>query len=261
MIKETRSPPRTWRACIRWTWSLNLEAHPGVHQPLTTDHAPLPHTFSANVGLGKRRKCQFLAEDSQVLGLQQTYQLFRTSQWRASVDINSYLTPTLPPCSTHCLRKPMADPPSKLIHGSPSVEAPSTSVISSGCSWLYLLTGLVPLPGPSNTGAGTMGVLLSTQNPTQHQTMWMINKCLLNDTSFRSEHQDPLFSHGGRGKGKKRGKQDLLKRPKCKDLLVGHAGDGLSAQSDSPAWPRDLSRPAGPREQSADRSPNTPRLG
>lgn len=100
-----------------------------------------------------------------------------------------------------------------------------------------------------------------TQNPTQRQTMWMINKCLLNDTSFRSERQDPLFSHGGRGKGKKRGKQDLLKRSKCKDLLVGHAGDGLSAQSGSPAWPRDLSRPAGPREQSADRSPNTPRLG
>lgn len=46
---------------------------------------------------------------------------------------------------------------------------------------------------------------------------------------FLVKFPSPLFSQEGGGKGKMRGEQDLLKQPKCKDLMGVLSGDGPAA--------------------------------
>lgn len=79
-------------------------------------------------------------------------------------------------------------------------------------------------PAQTSTALGRVGTvcaLLSIQNPIQPQTMWLTNKCLLNETSSQSGSQALYFYRRVGG-----GKQDPLKQPKCKDLLGAPTGAG-----------------------------------
>lgn len=117
------------------------------------------------------------------------------------------LTPTLPPdCSTHHLRKVMADLPSELKYGSLSLEVPSTLGTVSCCSSLCLLTGLTALADTGQQGrAGTMCILPSTENPTQCPTLWLVSVYWLK--FLAGQIAKPFIFTGVKRKGRK-GEED-----------------------------------------------------
>lgn len=116
------------------------------------------------------------------------------------------LTFMLPPdCSTHHLRKIMADLPSELIHGSPSLEAPST-LDTVSCSSVFIVHR-TDSPGRHRAiGEGRDNVYSALHRKSNPVPNSVVSKCLLNETSFWSDCQ-ALYFHRSERKGEETGRR------------------------------------------------------
>lgn len=111
------------------------------------------------------------------------------------------------------------------MYGSHSAEAPSSSDISIHCSVFFCSRDYSPSQ-PRATQDGRDNGYFALHPKSNLAPDNVVDKYLLNKISFRSNSQALFYFHRREGERKKRGKQDLLKQPKCKDLMGNLTGDG-----------------------------------